>query len=110
MPAIHTRQPIPDPDAALRIAEECVHRPWDISAEQRAAIVQRVAQVAESEDPWLAINAVWVIIAMDNGNRAAAPWLGAGTCPATSSTLGDPLTLSPAIELSVAAYHRLQYN
>ena len=75
MPPIQARQPIPDPDAALRIAEECVHRPWDISAEQRAAIVQRVARVAESEDPWLAIKAVWVFIAMDKGNRAAAQLL-----------------------------------
>jgi hypothetical protein len=56
----------------LRIAEVCIHRPWDISAEQQAIIVQRVAQVAESEVPWLAIKAVWVIIAMDKGNRAAA--------------------------------------
>jgi hypothetical protein len=68
----HARQPIPDAEAALQIAEEAVQRPWDISAEQRAIIVQRMVQVAESADPLLAIKAAWVFLAMDEGNRAAA--------------------------------------
>jgi hypothetical protein len=72
MPAIHARQPIPDAEAALRIAEEAVQRPWKISAEQRAIIVQRMVQVVESADPLLAIKAAWVFLAMDKGNRAAA--------------------------------------
>jgi hypothetical protein len=64
--------PTPDAEAALRIAEEALQRPWDISTQQRAIVVQRMVQVAESADPLLAIKAAWVFLAMDKSNQDAA--------------------------------------
>jgi hypothetical protein len=75
MPGIHDHRPIPNSEAAVRIAEEAVQRLWDISAQQRAIVVQRIVQVAESDDPLLAIKAAWIFLAMDEGNRAAAKLL-----------------------------------
>jgi hypothetical protein len=64
-----------DPEAVIRMAGEAVVRPWDISAEQRARIVERLGQIAESESPLVAIKVALVYLKMDQANRAAAELL-----------------------------------
>jgi hypothetical protein len=73
VPAIH--QPIPDPDAALRIAREAVQGPWNITAEVRRITLDRLGEIMRTGKPLQAIQCAWILLAMERSNRASAELL-----------------------------------